>query len=139
MAIIGHHSVGGYHTYAKPNNSHKREALFGIINRLNGLPLLPSLNTTSKRKNSINESDFSQSTSISESDSDFDVDESQEDSISNVSSFCTAKEIMEKDSCINSASHAPEEDHIIMKKKKDYKYKKVMIVKKYYKNCTFNK
>ncbi|GBC06329.1 hypothetical protein RclHR1_06770012 [Rhizophagus clarus] len=81
---------------------------------------LPSSNTTIKRKNSINESDFSQSTSISESDSDFDVDESQEDSISNVSSFCTAKEIMEKGSCINSASHAPEEDHIIMKKRKDY-------------------
>ncbi|GES79937.1 zinc finger MYM-type protein 2-like [Rhizophagus clarus] len=139
MAITGHHSVGGYRAYAKPNNSHKREALSGIVNRLNGLPLLPSLNTTSKRKNSINESDFSQSTSISESDSDFDVDESQEDSISNVSSFCTAKEIMEKGSCNNSASHAPEEDHIIMKKRKDYKYKKVMIVKKYYKNCTFNK
>ncbi|GBC07371.1 hypothetical protein RclHR1_07410007 [Rhizophagus clarus] len=120
MAITGHHSVGGYRAYAKPNNSHKREALSGIVNRLNGLPLLPSLNTTSKRKNSINESDFSQSISISESDSDFDVDESQEDSISNVSSFCTAKEIMEKGSCINSASHAPEEDHIIMKKRKDY-------------------
>ncbi|GET01078.1 zinc finger MYM-type protein 2-like [Rhizophagus clarus] len=112
MAITGHHSVGGYRAYAKPNNSHKREVLSGIVNRLNGLPLLPSLNTTN---------------------------ESQEDSISNVSSFCTAKEIMEKGSCINSASHAPEEDHIIMKKRKDYKYKKVIIVKKYYKNCTFNK
>ena len=47
MAITGHHSVGGYRAYAKPNNSHKREALSGIVNRLNGLPLLPSLNTTS--------------------------------------------------------------------------------------------
>ncbi|GES73405.1 hypothetical protein GLOIN_2v1787594 [Rhizophagus clarus] len=77
MSITGHHSVGGYRAYAKPNNSHKSEALSGIVNQLNGLPLLPSLNTTSKRKNSINESDFSQSTSISESDSDFDVDESR--------------------------------------------------------------
>ncbi|GES80838.1 hypothetical protein GLOIN_2v1784178 [Rhizophagus clarus] len=46
MAIIGHNSVGGYHAYAKPNNNHKREALSGIVNRLDGLPSLPSSNTT---------------------------------------------------------------------------------------------
>jgi hypothetical protein len=47
MAITGHHSVGGYRAYAKPNTNHKREALSGIINRLDVLPLLPvSSNTT---------------------------------------------------------------------------------------------
>lgn len=40
MAITGHCSVGGYRAYAKPNNNHKREALSGIINRLDGLPLV---------------------------------------------------------------------------------------------------
>jgi hypothetical protein len=43
MAITGHCSVGGYRAYAKPNNNHKREALSGIINQLNGLSLLSSL------------------------------------------------------------------------------------------------
>ncbi|CAG8648861.1 5476_t:CDS:2 [Funneliformis mosseae] len=69
MAITGHQFVGDYYAYAKPNNNHKREALSGIVNRLNGLPLLPYPNTTN-----VNESDFSQFTSTSESDSDFDVE-----------------------------------------------------------------
>jgi hypothetical protein len=46
MAITGHNSVGGYRAYAKPNNNHKREALSGIVNRLDGLPSLPSSNAT---------------------------------------------------------------------------------------------
>ncbi|CAB4468186.1 unnamed protein product [Rhizophagus irregularis] len=53
MAITGHNSVSGYHAYAKPNNNHKREALSGIVNQLEGLPLLPSSSNTIKRKNSI--------------------------------------------------------------------------------------
>jgi len=46
MAITGHNSVGGYRAYAKPNNNYKREALSGIVNRLDGLPSLPSSNAT---------------------------------------------------------------------------------------------
>ena len=46
MAITGHNSVGGYRAYAIPNNNHKREALSGIVNRLDGLPLLPSSSNT---------------------------------------------------------------------------------------------
>lgn len=40
IAITGHYSVSDYRAYAKPNNNHKKEALSGIINRLDGLPLV---------------------------------------------------------------------------------------------------
>ncbi len=58
MAITGHCSVGGYRAYAKPNNNHKREALSGIINRLDGLPLLTSLVSIIFVLNTANRTNF---------------------------------------------------------------------------------
>ncbi len=49
IVINGHHSVGGYRAYAKPNNNHKREALSGIVNQLDGFPSLPFSNTSNVR------------------------------------------------------------------------------------------
>ncbi|CAB4487461.1 unnamed protein product [Rhizophagus irregularis] len=123
MAITGHNSVGRYRAYAKPNNNHKREALSGIVNRLEGLPLLPSSSNTIKRKNSI----ASQSSLMSDSNSNLDVENE-------------LQEIMQKDNYSQSNHNSAElnEDHTF-KKRKNHKYKRVKIVKKYYKNCTFNK
>ncbi|CAB5216556.1 unnamed protein product [Rhizophagus irregularis] len=134
MAITGHNSVGRYRAYAKPNNNHKREALSGIVNRLEGLPLLPSSSNTIKRKNSI----ASQSSLMSDSNSNLDVENELQGN--SVSGFCTAKEIMQKDNYSQSNHNSAElnEDHTF-KKRKNHKYKRVKIVKKYYKNCTFNK
>jgi len=40
---------------------------------------------------------------------------------------------------MQSSNSAPQENRISKKTRKNCEYKKVTIVKKYYKNCTFNK
>ncbi|GBC37889.2 hypothetical protein GLOIN_2v1784178 [Rhizophagus irregularis DAOM 181602=DAOM 197198] len=110
------------------------EALSEIVNRLEGLPLLPSSSNTIKRKNSI----ASQSSLMSDSNSNFDVENELQGN--SVLGFCTAKEIMQKDNYLQSNRNSAELDEdYTFKKRKNYKYKRIKIVKKYYKNCTFNK
>ena len=107
-----------------------------------------------EQKTSI-ESDFSQYTSTSESESDFDIENNLQVVILKYQrrfnvifdfiffkggvrfkclQFHTAKEIMHSS---NYASH-DSEDHA-KKKRKICEHEKVIIAKKYYKNCTFNK
>ncbi|CAB4446646.1 unnamed protein product [Rhizophagus irregularis] len=119
MAITEHNSVGGYRAYAKPNNNHKREALSGIVNRLEGLPLLPSSSNTIKRKNSI----ASQSSLMSDSNSNLDVENELQGN--SVSGFCTAKEIIQKDNYSQSNRNSTElDENHTFKKRKNHKYKR---------------
>ncbi|PKY47774.1 hypothetical protein RhiirA4_421663 [Rhizophagus irregularis] len=128
MAITGHCSVGGYRIYAKPNNNHKREALSGIINRLDGLPL--------EKKEEINISDLSSISSfstISEIESDNSNSDnnniSQENISSDYNNFCTAKEIIQK----NTKYPLQEYNSILSddnkRRKKNYGHKKITIKK----------
>ncbi|EXX73735.1 hypothetical protein RirG_057660 [Rhizophagus irregularis DAOM 197198w] len=75
---------------------------------------------------------------MSDSNSNFDVENELQGN--SVLGFCTAKEIMQKDNYLQSNRNSAELDEdYTFKKRKNYKYKRIKIVKKYYKNCTFNK